>query len=351
MATKWLPVLKGRSWLLQGAVIATLVAGSAEAQRLQMTVGDSRLVNAVVASIDGKAITLREFEAYELGRGRLLPVDQRRTRSDVLGGMIEEALLTAEFERQQIKADDEDTQYYIERVLEMNQSSRQDVERALAEIGLSWSDYFERMRFEVEKLALINREIRSRVHVTDEEVERYWRESSEYDRPPGMEVSQIVIGLPADGNPAGIAAAEQAIQEAHRAIGETGFARAAKRYSQGPTATEGGKLGSFEHGTLAPAFEDQLAKLQPGEHTQPFEEGGGLHILRLDRVSVENEGGRPELDDELREEIRERLYDDLLDERLKRWVDEDLKKLHHVTVRIDRLDELMRRPVVNPSEV
>ena len=50
----------------------------------------------------------------------------------------------------------------------MNGSSRADVERALSEIGLRWSDYFERMRFEVEKLALINREIRTRVHVTDE---------------------------------------------------------------------------------------------------------------------------------------------------------------------------------------
>jgi parvulin-like peptidyl-prolyl isomerase len=351
METKWLAVRKSWARLLHGAAIAALVAGSAEAQSVQMGVGDTRLVNAVVASIDGKAITLREFEAYERGRGRLLPADQRRTRSDVLGGMIEEALLTAEFERQQISADDEDTQYYIERILEMNHSSRQEVERALAEIGLHWSDYFERMRFEVEKLALINREIRSRVHVTDEEVERYWRESAEYDRPGGMEVSQIFIALPADGDPAGVATAQQAIQEAYQAIGESGFSRVAKSYSQGPTAAEGGRLGSFEKGTLAPAFEDQLATLKPGEHTQPFEESGGFHILRLDRVSSEGEEGRSELDDELREEIREKLYDDLLDERLQRWVDEDLKKLHHVTVRINRLDELMRRPVVNPSEV
>ncbi len=349
MATRWLGIRKGGAWLLHGAAIAALVAGSAEAQNLHTVVGDSRLVNAVVASIDGKAITLREFEAYELGRGRLLPVEQRGTRSDVLRGMIEEALLTAEFQRQQITADDEDTQYYIERVLEMNRSSRPEVERALAEIGLRWSDYFERMRFEVEKLALINREIRSRVHVTDEEVERYWQESAERDRPPGMEVSQIFVALPADGNAAGTAAARQAIDEAHRAIGESGFARAAKSYSQAPTASEGGRLGSFERGTLAPGFEDQLANLKPGEYTQPFEESGGLHILRLDRVS--GEGDQAELDDELREEIRERLYDDLLDERLKRWVDEDLKKLHHVTVRIDRLDDLMRRPAVNPSEV
>ena len=131
-------------------------------------------------------------------------------------------------------------------------------------------------------------------------------------------------------------------------IGESGFPQAAKSYSRGPTAAEGGRLGSFERGTLAPAFEAQLATLKPGEFTQPFEEAGGIHILRLDRVSG---AGSPELDDAMREEIREKLYDDLLDQRLKRWVDEDLKKLHHVTIRLDRLDELMRRPPETPSAV
>ena len=342
--------LGGGSWKITClfAVAAAIVPATAGAQSQRPTMGDTRLVNAVVASIDGKAITLREFEAYENGRGRLLPVEQRRTRDDMLHGMIEEALLTIEFEKQQISADDEDTQYYIDRVLEMNHSSRAEVEKALSEIGLHWSDYFERMRFEVEKLALINREIRSRVHVTDEEVERYWMESAEYDRPPGIEVSQIYIPLPADGDPDANAAVQQAAADAFKMIGESGFAKAAKTYSQGPTAADGGRLGSFERGTLAPAFEERLAGLKPGEFTQPFEEAGGLHILRLDRVSGT---GRPELDDELREEIREKLYDDLLDERLKRWVDEDLKKLHHVTVRLDRLGELMRRPSAPPSEV
>ena len=330
-------------------VLMLLVAGSAFAQSQRPVVGDTRLVNAVVASIDGKAITLREFEAYENGRGRLLPVEQRRTRDDMLHGMIEEALLTAEFQRQQIAADDEDTQYYIERVLEMNHSSRAEVEKALSEIGLHWSDYFERMRFEVEKLALINREIRSRVHVTDEEVQRYWELSGKSGRPAGIEVSQIYIPLPSDGDPVATMSAKQIAEQAYETIGKDGFARAAKKFSQGPTAADGGRLGTFEPGTLAPAFDEQLALLKPGEYTPPFEEGGGIHILRLDRMTEEGKSG--ELDDEQREEIREKLYDELLDQRLKRWVDEDLKKLHHVAVRLDRLDGLMRRPAVSPSEV
>jgi len=308
---------------------------------------DLQLVNAIVASIDGKAITLREFKAYQNGRGRLLPADQRRTDTEFLDGMIEERLLESEFARQQITADDEDTQYYIDRVLQMNRSSRADVERALAEIGLTWSDYFERMRFEVEKLALINREIRTRVHVTDEEVERHWRESGAATEGGGMEVSHIYLALPPLGRGAGADEVRARAEEAYRMVATDGFARAAKTYSQGPTAAEGGKLGKFEHGTMAPVFEEHLAGLKEGEYTKPFEEGDGIHILRLDRVI--QAGKQKELTDERREELRDKLYDDMLDERLQRWVREDLHKKHHVSTRLSQIGNLLGRSEGAPS--
>jgi len=331
-------------------VCSMVIAGLADragAQSTGLVQGNLRMINAVVASIDGKAITLREFQAYENGRGRLLPADQRRTEPEFLDGMIEESLLKSEFERQGITADDEDTQYYIDRVLQMNRSSRADVERALSEIGLTWSDYFERMRFEVEKLALINREIRTRVHVTDEEVERYWRESGVAAEGAGMEVSHIYLALPPLGRGPEAEEVRARAAAAHEMIGSDGFARAAKTYSQGPTAADGGKLGKFERGTMAPAFEKQLEGLEEGDYTQPFEEGDGIHILRLDRVI--QAGNRKELTDERREELRDKLYDDMLDERLQRWVREDLHKKHHVTIRLPQLGKLLDRSAAAPS--
>jgi peptidyl-prolyl cis-trans isomerase SurA len=334
-----------RRGLLWAVAIATVVSATPErvaAQSVPLDRGNPRMVNAVVASIDGKAITLHEFKAYESGRGRLLPADQRRTEAEFLDGMVEERLLESEFERLQIHADDDDTQYYIDRVLQMNHSSRADVERALGEIGLKWSDYFERMRFEVEKLTLINREIRTRVHVTDEEVERFWRESGAAAEGAGMEVSHIYIPLPSPGRGGDADEARTRAADAHHMIETDGFARAAKTYSQGPTAADGGKLGKFERGTMAPAFEEQLSKLKEGEFTQPFEEGDGLHILRLDRVI--DAGNRKELTDDRREELRDQLYDKMLDERMQRWVREDLHKKHHVAIRLSHLGALLGGP-------
>lgn len=333
-----------------GAFVTIAIAAvpsNAGAQSASPEHGNVRMVNAVVASIDGKAITLREFNAYEAGPGRLLPADQRRTESEVLDGMIEERLLQAEFEKQGVTADDEDTQYYIDRILQMNRSSRADVERALSEIGLGWPDYFERMRFEVQKLALINREIRTRVHVTDEEVERYWRESGAAAEGAGMEVSHIYLPLPPLGQGPEADQVRAQAAEAYKMIGTDGFARTAKTYSQGPTAAEGGKLGKFERGTMAPTFEKQLEGLKEGEYTQPFEEADGIHILRLDHII--EAGNRKELTDERREELRDKLYDQMLDERLQRWVREDLHKKHHVTIRLSHLGKLLDQSGMSAS--
>jgi peptidyl-prolyl cis-trans isomerase SurA len=335
------------TWILAAALVIAGTPVAASAQSESLGHGEVRMVNAVVASIDGKAITLREFKAFESGRGRLLPADQRRSDSEFLDSMIEERLLEAEFQQQGISADDEDTQYYIDRILQVNHSSQAEVERALSEIGLTWSDYFERMRFEVQKLALINREIRTRVHVTDEEVERYWRESGAAAEGAGMEVSHIYLALPPLGRGPEADEVRARAGEAYEMVGTDGFARAAKTYSQGPTASEGGKLGKFERGTMAPIFEKQLAGLKEGEYTKPFEEGDGIHILRLDHVI--EAGNRKELTDDRREEIRDDLYDKMLDERLKRWVRDDLHKKHHVTIRLSQLGKMLDRSEPTPS--
>jgi peptidyl-prolyl cis-trans isomerase SurA len=296
-----------------------------------------RLVDAVVASVDGVPVTYLDLKGFEAGRGLLTPGAADLTDADFLDVMIEERLFEAEFELAGITADDEDTQAYIDQILENNKSSQQAVELALAQIGLSWDDYFSRMRFEVQKLALINREVRTRANVTDEDVERYWKKAPEYQLDPRVEISHIYIALPANGNILEKSEAENRAQEAWAMAKKSGFEKAAAKYSDGPTADDGGKLGEFEYGTMAPHFEEQVALLEEGEHGEPFVAAGAIHIIRVDEIKST---GRVELV-EVQEEIRTKLYNELLDTRFRRWLNEDLYDRHHVTKKLDQLDDLV----------
>lgn len=292
----------------------------------------ARLVNTVVAAVDGKPLTLRELLAYEKGGARLLVPEEKANRRTILKAMIVARLFEAEFERYGMEADDDDVTRYIENILDQRQTSREEITAALNRLGLEWDDYFERMRNEVRKLALANREVRSRLSVTPEEIERNWLADPSYQRPPSVEIGHIYMSLPTDGQDEVRARA----REAYRLARKGEFETVAAEYSEGPSSGEGGYLGIFPIGSLAPHFEEAVAALKEGGVSKPFEADGAIHLLRLIRRSG---AGRVPLE-EVSDGIRESLYDQRLSERFKRWVEEDLPRRHHVVNMLDQVSEL-----------
>ena len=283
----------------------------------------------MIASVDGKPITLLDLDHFADGRGRLLPPEERRSRRDLLEALIRSRMFAEEFEKNGIHAEDEDVEAYIDSRLVQTGSSRADIEAALARMGLKWEDYFERMREEVQRLALINREIRAKVTVSPEEVRRAWKTSAEYETKDRVEIGDIYLPLPDD--PAEAQALREQAREVYELARRGGFGEAARKYSKGPTASAGGHLGVFDIGALSEVFAREVAKLDEGEVSEPFEVDGAIHLLK---VFKRFPPGRVPLE-EVREEIYEKLYDELLQQRYERWMREDLRRRHHVTVQID----------------
>ncbi len=82
---------------------------------------------------------------------------------------------------------------------------------------------------------------------------------------------------------------EQALQKATSLKAEldhgANFAQLARAQSDGPSKSDGGSLGSFGRGVMAPAFEEAVFALKkPGEITGIVETQFGYHIIRLDKA-------------------------------------------------------------------
>ena len=311
------------------ALLVLLLAGPG-------TVRADKFINAVVAAVDGEAITLRDLDAYEKGRGRLLPPEESGGPRQMLRAMILGRLYRAEFDRYGMKADDDDVEGYIDRVLAERQGGRAEVMSALENAGLGWRDYFERMREEVQKLTLANREIRARISITDEQVERAWLAESGFELPERVEIGHIYMPLPLGTDVEQRKTAAEEAGRAYKAARSQGFEEAAKLYSSGAAAAEGGELGVFEPQSLAPFIVGAIEGLDEGDFSRPFEAARAWHIVRLTRRP---EASRVPLE-EVSDSLRKRLYDAELDRRFQNWVDHDLYERHHVADRYDEVERL-----------
>ena len=152
----------------------------------------------------------------------------------------------------------------------------------------------------------------------------------DYSTAAQVTVSHIVLRIPEDASPEQLAVIMARANDLHAQLKRgADFAELAKRNSEDGAAADGGKLGSFGKGEMLDAFEGVVAKLKPGQFSEPFRSPSGVHIVRVDAVS----GASHQPLDGLAAEIKDRLYNAALEERYNRWLREDLRQRHHVEIR------------------
>ncbi|MBL8542606.1 MAG: peptidylprolyl isomerase [Hyphomonadaceae bacterium] len=114
----------------------------------------------------------------------------------------------------------------------------------------------------------------------------YAAEAARFSAPELYEASHILIAPAPAAAPDAWESARLRADAAVKALqrGED-FAALARALSNCPSAVQGGSLGQLQRGDLAPAIEDALMALHPGETAEaPVRTQHGWHVLRLDRI-------------------------------------------------------------------
>ena len=138
--------------------------------------------------------------------------------------------------------------------------------------------------------------------------ELYNEQAAKYVTPEERHARHILVRLLPDADEAATAAALEKAQGivARLDAGES-FEDLAKELSDDPgSATNGGDLGFFGRGVMAPEFETAVFELQQGERSQAVKTPFGFHIIELVEI-------KPEVATPLAE-VRDQLVDQLLAE-------------------------------------
>lgn len=97
------------------------------------------------------------------------------------------------------------------------------------------------------------------------------------------------------------------------------FAALAKQHSVDPGAKEnGGDLGYFQRGRMAPEFEQAAFALNPGEVSAPVKTSFGLHVIKLLAKGKTFEDAKEEIQKTLSEQFQQRAFQQWLEDALRR---------------------------------
>lgn len=290
------------------------------------------VVNRIVALVDGDPITMHEVSTFTASDPRLAEA-ARTDQGGVLDLLITQRILAKEIQAQGITISDAEIDRYVASIRQRNNLSEEQLDAALAQQGLTMARYRAQIKEELERAQLINREIRGKVSVSQEEIERY--QKAQGDEEGGgddeqVSISHIVLQIPPDASPADVEAIEARADTIYAELEDgADFAEVAKKESEDGSASSGGKLGSFKKGEMREELEEAVADLDPGEYSRPVRAESAIHIVRLDERIGAGTGGT-QISDSAREEIKEKLYAQALEERYARWLKEDLRQKHSV---------------------
>ena len=134
------------------------------------------VVNRILALVDGDPITLYELKDFAAGDPRLERGAAHRPGGGARPADHQAPDLEKEVEKQGIVVQDADVDRYIANIRERNKIDEEQLDAALAQQGLTRERYREQVREELQRAQLINREIRGKVSVSPEEIERYYKE-------------------------------------------------------------------------------------------------------------------------------------------------------------------------------
>jgi peptidyl-prolyl cis-trans isomerase SurA len=272
-------------------VAALTVQASALAQTRELATR-GELLDRVVAIVNEGVVLDSDLEAQvEAVSARLREQKLELPPQNVLRQQVLERLVLQEIQLQHagragVKVSDETLNGALQDVAKRNGMSLSQLPEALARQGVDYPSYREEMRRDITLQMLRQRDVLQRISVTPREIDQFLEkqtrtpsERNEYN------VSHILIAVGQEASQAQLDQATKRAQEVYqRAQAGEDFAKLAVAYSNSQTALDGGALG-WRKGSELPTFlTDVVARLQPGQVSEPLRTPTGFHIIRLNEM-------------------------------------------------------------------
>lgn len=283
--------------------------GSASAAG-QAAQSPTRFVDGIAAVVNKQVITLYQLEQElkaakaQLAMQNIQAPDDDTLRRQVLQRMITEELIRQEARRLNVGVNDAQLDQAVANIAQRNNMSEAQLRAEIEKSGVTWEYYRQSLRQEILTDLVRQREVDSRIMISDGEVDAFLRSQSvtggfvgggqpTAGAPAGqapaqaspmqpLGLAQILIQVPESASPSQVEEYRREAQDALARIkAGADFAAVAAAVSDGPGALEGGDMGVRPAQGWPDLFLQAVQGLSANEVSDIIRSGNGFHILKV----------------------------------------------------------------------
>ena len=269
--------------LLTALLSISLLWGTTVAQ------AEPQLLDRIVAIVNDEAISQTALDA-EIASVKLQLKQQNAPipPADILQKQVLERLIAIRLQLQLAQAnnivvDEDSLNRAIQSIAQQNRMSLSQFRQVLEADGYDFNKFREDIRTEIITTRLRQRQVESRITVSDAEVDQLLTEQkSSASANDEYRLGHILIAVPEAASSEEIQAAKAKARALVKELRQgADFATVAMSNSSGQQALSGGDLGWRKAGQLPTLFAKLVPQMKVGDVSQPIRSPSGYHIIKL----------------------------------------------------------------------
>ena len=300
---------------------------------------DAVVVDRIVAIVNDDLITLfdlnQNFKPYEANIKALgySPEKERETlyklRSDLLNKLIEEKLADQAIKRNNIEVSEQEIDTAMERLKDSRSITDDELRAGLAQQGLTLEEYRKNLKNQLLRNKLVNREIKSKIVITQDEINVYYEEHPEKFAGEGKyHLWNIFVRTSefADESTKRLALEKMEAVLTQLKQGQS-FESLVNDDPDSPMDPKGADLGLYKLDELSEELQKAVKGMKAGEFSPILKTDLGYQIIFVQKV-VDAESKSLAA---VKSEIQEILYNEAVDNRFQKWL-KNLRERSHIKI-------------------
>lgn len=320
------------NWLLLMALGGLVLPGLALG-------AEAAVVDRILAVVNEDVITQYDMDTLlrplvQNIRSQQLPPERelqavRQLRGEMLNNLIDTKLTEQEVKRYNINVTDEEVENYIQQLKQRRSTTDEQLRGFLAEQGMTLEDYRREVKLQLQRTKLVNREVRSKVVITEAEIRAYYEKNkAKYGGGTQYHLWNLFVKLPPQASTQDREAAQSMLEEVLAELRRgRRFQEIVRMTAQISLNVQGSDLGLFRIEELTPRLREVVRGLKAGQFSPVVETDFGYQIVFVEEIKETASRPLPQVESE----IQDILFRERVDSRFTAWLSE-LRKRSHIKI-------------------